>query len=81
MTNRTFPVLGTSLVIPWEVAHQAQHCLAMRLMGASTPMSRRLGHGWLTLKDRKQMGGFTEEELDRWAPDWREHAREVDNDQ
>ena len=75
MTNRRFPVLGTDLTIPWEVAELANRELAKRTMGAVTPMARRLGQCWLPIKERYQRGGFTESELDAWAPGWREVAR------
>ena len=66
MTNRRFPVAGTKLTIPWAVAERALAAYKRYVVCGST----------LTLeKVQKGKGGFTEEELDEWAPGWREQVR------
>ena len=69
MTNRTFPVAGTNLVIPWEIGCRAwgRYCHSFPNDLHAVPPKG--------LQDFQSIG-FTEAELDEWAPDWREHAEE-----
>ena len=69
MTEKRFPVRGTELTIPWEVAEQAREaCIQCGVeQGVETrPYDMQ---EWFTA------GGFSEEELDTWAPGWREVAQ------
>ena len=72
MTNRRFPVAGTKLTIPWEVAERAIPSYAKHY-GFPMECGRTTVDG--LLETLRNTAGFTESELDAWAPDWREHAR------
>ena len=73
-SQRNFPVLGTNLVIPWEVAERAvRQYIKNHDVVVDEPTFQ-----WCC-QDACEGGGFEPWELDRLAPDWREHAREADN--
>ena len=72
MTNRRFPVAGTELTVPWEVAMRAAARRLELLFLTPTPMKCQL----LCFVRSEQFGGFTEAELDTWyGKHWREVAQ------
>ena len=68
MTNKRFPVANTDppLTIPWELAERA-HNEFVNQGGVSVSAENRVA-SWA------RHGGLTEDELDEWAPGWRERA-------
>ena len=67
-SGKRFPVAGTNppLTIPWEIAKQAQATFVLEWGWPKNPIPLDL---------REKLGGFTEGQLDAWAPGWREEAR------
>ena len=69
MTNRRFPVAGTDLTIPWEIAEQTYREACTRWPAYPELKGRR------KLSDFRRRG-FTESELDIWyGKHWRKVAR------
>lgn len=63
--GKTFPVVGTSMTIPWSVAEEAY-------LGYNP--DGRYSQTLLRLAER---GGFHVSELDDYVPDWREKTSEI----
>ena len=68
MSERRFPVAGTELTIPWAVAEQAYAVWKSNFEKAHP------NHIPAWIEYWEGQGGFTESELDAWAPGWREEA-------
>lgn len=62
MTPRTFPVCRTRLRITWECAERAHRAYVEKW------------HSGQSLDTLATRGGFYADELDEFAPDWREHV-------
>ena len=69
MTNRRFPVAGTELTVPWEVATDA----CVKRANAMWELDQVVA---LTPEQFAAIGGMDEEQLDKWyGKHWREVAQ------
>lgn len=80
MTNPRFPVLGTDLTVPWEVAEEARSHMLYELDKTPEAFKVQGRYFLLSLIQEAEYGGFTPFELDTWyndptGKDWREMAR------
>ena len=73
MTNCRFPVAGTELTIPWEVAVKTYQ-VWVRQQAKKMPISMNLITGLMTMRQLFRHG-VTSDELDTWYGEhWREMA-------